>query len=362
MGTALEDAADRVDESSGVQKKAREADLMQKVEVLRDGLDKAIAGDKQALSRVFGENGCERVGRLRLVVETVHLDVYRQDPRWLHLLGVCRTIELMLRESGTFRKWRPDSRESALSKRQMVRELAEAAKKQQVEASEDSADEEFSPSRGAQPRKLAAPPAMPNLLSGSNASKKPMPNAVPVLPAPALVSEPNATNASQGYKPPEPATKASQGYAATGRGQMPTAGPSRLEGSIDPTEEISNPSAMRADITGASLPNTRSHFTRPDSFLEGWVWKKSRFLGRWKRRWLVLGPNELASFEQRGSPKPTETVQKGSVLRAYGADEEVGQNRSVCIVQGSRNYFMVCDTEEGRRLWVAKIQEVLALA
>lgn len=46
-----------------------------KVETLRDGLDAAVGGDKQALSRVFAANGCERIGRLRLVVDTVQLEV-----------------------------------------------------------------------------------------------------------------------------------------------------------------------------------------------------------------------------------------------------------------------------------------------
>lgn len=41
-----------------------------------------MSGDKTALSRVFASNGCERIGRLRLVVDTVQLEVYHMDPRW----------------------------------------------------------------------------------------------------------------------------------------------------------------------------------------------------------------------------------------------------------------------------------------
>lgn len=33
-----------------------------------------MSGDKQALSRVFADKGCERIGRLRLVVDTVQLE------------------------------------------------------------------------------------------------------------------------------------------------------------------------------------------------------------------------------------------------------------------------------------------------
>merc|ERR1719446_44387 len=101
------DAADRVDEapSGSVSKKAKEADLMKRVESVRDGLDQAVSGDKQALSRVFAANGCERIGRLRLVVDTVQLEVYHSDPRWQHLQGRAATVEGVLRELGTFRQW-----------------------------------------------------------------------------------------------------------------------------------------------------------------------------------------------------------------------------------------------------------------
>merc|ERR1719181_34756 len=69
----LERVADQVDEvaSGSVQKKAKEQDLLKKVEGIRDGLEEAVKGDKQALSRVFAANECERIGRLRLVLDTV---------------------------------------------------------------------------------------------------------------------------------------------------------------------------------------------------------------------------------------------------------------------------------------------------
>ena len=54
--------------------------------------------------------------------------------------------------------------------------------------------------------------------------------------------------------------------------------------------------------------------------LEGWVWKRSRFWKRWRRRWLVLLPEELRSFRSRQAARQrgtqaTEVVMKGSVLR-----------------------------------------------
>lgn len=65
--------------------------------------------------------------------------------------------------------------------------------------------------------------------------------------------------------------------------------------------------------------------------MEGWVWKRSRFWKRWRRRWLVLLPEELRSFRSRqaaqaatkagsaanGASGATEVVLKGSVIRVY---------------------------------------------
>jgi len=131
----IERLADLVDQALQViQKQSRETDLMKKAESIRDGLDLAVSGDKHALSRVFAANGCERIGRLRLVIDTVRLEgPYRKDPRWLHLTSVCETIENILEEMGTFRNWRPSDDDAELMQREMVREL----RRKQGEASDD---------------------------------------------------------------------------------------------------------------------------------------------------------------------------------------------------------------------------------
>ncbi|CAE7795949.1 ftsH [Symbiodinium sp. CCMP2592] len=125
---SIEDAADMVDEASAgsVQKKAKEADLMKKAESVCDVLDQAVSGDKQALSCVFADRGCEWFGRLRLVVDTVQLEAYHTDSRWKHLLSTCSTIEAVLKERGAFRPWKPSQgsgHSESLLRRAMVKEL-----------------------------------------------------------------------------------------------------------------------------------------------------------------------------------------------------------------------------------------------
>jgi hypothetical protein len=294
---AIERAADRVDEAltGGVLKGTLEAELMQHIDVVLDELDRAIEGDKQALDRMFAANGCERIGRLRLVVDTVQIEVCRQDPRWLHLLCICRTIESVLRDLGTFCKWRPDKEQAALSRRYLMRGLT----KKQHFFDEDESVESLDGKKRADRNEDANP--LSNLIT---------------------------------------------------RGRMISPGPRPYDWALDAKvdELIADPNAMRAD------PDWGYSFTRRDRVVEGWLWKKSRFLGRWRRRWLVLGLDQCSSYKNRNHFAPTEIIKTGSILRVYDADFEVGQARSFCIVTSKRNYYMVCDHDDERKQWIAEFR------
>ncbi|CAK8998270.1 unnamed protein product [Durusdinium trenchii] len=326
----IEDAADRVDEtvSGSVQKKAKEADLMKKVECVRDGLDQAVSGDKQALSRVFAAGGCERIGRLRLVVDTVQLEVYHTDPRWQHLLSKCATIEAVLKELGTFRQWKPaEGHSESLLRRAMVREL----RHRQGEDDEVPPVAETIPSSGHADRGYVAEARVDVPLP----SPVPMPAAEEPLPegeVERVDSEEDVANVFHEEAEPK---------------QVPFK-----------DEEVSDPNSVRADALDQS-GGRPLRYTHPNSILEGWVWKRSRILKRWRRRWVVLCPGELMSFKNRGLREPTEVVPAGTVLRVYSADGEVQQARCFCVVVRERNYYMVCDDESQKRAWIQEIEKTL---
>lgn len=339
---AIEDAADRVDEATAgsVQKKAKEADLMEQVTVVLNGLDQAVAGDKQALSRVFAANGCERIGRLRLVVDTVDLEVYRQDPRWLHLLGKAKTIESVLRDLGTFRQWKPPE-DSSLARRQMVREL----QRRQGKEDDDSDDVE---DEGAQ-----APGAL-NAAAFAAVQQLPMGGLGPL-------------GGSRPPPPPEPPAPAVDAAATPGSTFKEE---SDDDGAED--EEVTNPNVVRADAIDERRPNhipkasglgdtdeRNLRKTYANSLLEGWVWKRSRILKRWRRRWLVLVPERLMSFKRRNDREATEIVEAGTCQRVYDADPEVSQKKSFCVVVARRRYYMVCDDEAQKQAWLREIPKAL---
>jgi len=331
----IEDAADRVDEASkgSVQKKAKEADLMKKVEVLRDGLDQAVSGDKQALSRVFAANGCERIGRLRLVVDTVQLEIYHTDPRWKHLLSKCATIEAVLKELGTFRLWRPvEGHSSSLLKRAaIVRELRHRHGEEEVNTTDPTHPTPVPPPE--LPRKMPEVPILPKV-SQLDAD---------------LPSQDQASASVQPHPEPEPVShdivkedvppKANEAKEACRSSRTPS--------------ESADEEAERSERVRRML------YLYPTSVMEGWVWKRSRFLKMWRRRWMVLLPGQLVTLKTRGQHAPTEVIPAGSVYRVYNAEAEVQQARCFCVGIRERNYYMVCDNESQQRSWIEAIEQTL---
>mmetsp|Transcript_106371 Transcript_106371/g.297824 ORF Transcript_106371/g.297824 Transcript_106371/m.297824 type:complete len:495 (+) Transcript_106371:84-1568(+) len=365
----LEEAADRVDEAApqSVTKKAREVDLMKRVEGVRNGLDQAIRGDKQALSSVFAENGCERIGRLRLVVDTVQLDVFDKDPRWLHLANVAAAVESVLCELGAFRWWRPpvDGQHESMLRRQVVLEL----RRRQGHADPDSAGDPVSqqgaedgegqgprvglmlPIARVQREGLPPPPLQGLLPPGSDLLSKfqarpsdidAVPHAVAEAHAPARQHDCSAGRSPRGIPPELRAGRAT----------------------IDPDSVRRREDRLRRRRQGlVGRLEGREHGGGLGAILEGWVWKRSQHLKKWRRRWLVLTPDHFATYRTSTQGGYTERVEKGSVVSIYNADNEVLQARCFCVQAVQKRAFatrmvrlyMVCDDEAQKEDWMTSI-------
>jgi len=350
----FEEAADRVDEApgGGVQKKGREFDLLKKVEGFRDGLDQAVSGDKQALSRVFAANSCERICRLRLVLDTVQLETYRRDPRWLDLRNMCASVEAVLKQLGTFKQWQPpdDVEHSSMLRRVMVRELRIRqgyAADEEVDANALQGDIVSVPPPVATQRPVSA---SSGILSDTQAA---------IITA-ALAPVPVASMQSPPPLPPPVETPVPTlvGDISGATNNGCEGEDAAAEGDADAEdEEVTNPNAALASALDSNPPGGSTH---PGSILEGWVWKRSRFLKRWRRRWLVLLPRGLMSFKRRNDPVATETVTPGTVLRVYNADSEVLQTRCFAVALPRRTHYMVCDDESQKQAWMREITRTLS--
>jgi len=365
---SLERSADQVDEqkSGSVQKKAKEQDLLKKVEGVRDGLEEAVKGDKTALSRVFAENGCERIGRLRLVLDTVQLEVYKRDDRWVHLRKMARTVECVLREVGSFRLWKPsEGEDTAMMRRQMVWELR---KRQGGEGDEGMLDEDWESGQAVEeapkPRSTAVD-ALRNRMEAQGFN----PLAGLSGPADPLAGGYGGPREAAPAPMPDPAPyeEEEEGSEEEDPGDARPGGGGGEDLSKYEDEEVANPLLTPAappghadDMgLGKSEEARRMHYTRADSVLEGWVWKRSRFLKKWRRRWIVLTKSALESLKQRGAAKATESIEAGSVHRVYSADGEVQMARCFCVVGNKRSFFMVCDDEAQKSEWIRQVSNVL---
>eukprot|EP00747_Dinoflagellata_sp_TGD_P166024 gnl/TRDRNA2_/TRDRNA2_188196_c0_seq1.p1 gnl/TRDRNA2_/TRDRNA2_188196_c0~~gnl/TRDRNA2_/TRDRNA2_188196_c0_seq1.p1 ORF type:complete len:472 (-),score=116.14 gnl/TRDRNA2_/TRDRNA2_188196_c0_seq1:59-1474(-) len=350
---SLEDAADRVDEAprATVLKKSREVDLLKKVESMRDGLEQAISGDKQALSRVFAAQNCERIGRLRLVIDTVQLEVYQTDERWLHLRRMADAIESVLREMGTFRQWKPSetAEHASLARRMMVYELqrrqgghAEDLPMPSVGNAQDTAqlEHERKAGRASGYGGGVDEAAASMFLAGLK------PRVASGVEDPLASRTGAAADADEGSDDNE-----AEEAVADPRGRLPSD-----FAEADPQKG----SSASTDAAEGEERRRRRRGNDPDTLMEGWVWKRSRHLKLWRRRWLVLNNEYLVSYKTRSDSAPTEIITAGSVLRVSSADAETQQSKSFCVVTARRSYFMVSDDNAQRDEWVSLVDKTLS--
>jgi len=291
----------------------------------------------------------------------VALEVYREDHRWLHLENIAATVESVLKELGTFRAWRPreDSDDASMVRRQMVREL-----RHRHGSDQSGGDTAMDGSGGAG---TGAPQ-----IGRIHHEGLPPPPLQGLLPPPAEAWSPSPVEAQPKIEPQLQPPPPPDGGGADDAG-----GGGGAEEDWD--EEVTDPNAVRASApddkrrgsgtlaTSGETGGRRLRYIYPDSLLEGWVWKRSKHLKKWRRRWLVLMPDHFATYKARSPGGATERVDKGSVVRIYSADSDVLQAKCFCVVSEQRkvftvkpvSFFMVCDDEAQKLEWMREIAKVL---
>jgi len=233
----LEGAVEHINDAppGTVQKQAKEADFMSKVEAMRDCLSELIAGDKRSLSRIFEANSSDRLQRLRCVLANAQLETYARDSRFVQLKALASSVESVL---------------ESLS------------------------------------------------CSSSPAARR---------------RRSNRMN-SQGFSDGEES----------------------------------------ASITTASEMEPGHPTFYGDSILEGWLLKQSRYLKRWRRRYLVLTASSLASYRSPGNGRATEIVSITEFRGARNVDGSVKDN-AFCVESSQRCYLLVCDDGMERAKWLRAI-------
>jgi hypothetical protein len=126
-------------------------------------------------------------------------------------------------------------------------------------------------------------------------------------------------------------------------------------------EAVDNPSSFRAappDVFCCDI-SARPRYLYPKSIMEGWVWKRSRFLKQWRRRFLALSPSVLSSFRAAGDEKPTETIRAIGFQDVFSCDDVEGTEGAFTIATTMRTFHIVCDSVQCKEAWIRAISEGL---
>jgi len=95
-----------------------------------------------------------------------------------------------------------------------------------------------------------------------------------------------------------------------------------------------------------------------DIVKSGFLLKQSKFFKQWKRRWFVLTPQHLCSYEQENghmASAPTEQLLLQSCSTVRGADEEVGRPNAFKVESADRTFYLIAETSQDKEAWIGTI-------
>lgn len=97
------------------------------------------------------------------------------------------------------------------------------------------------------------------------------------------------------------------------------------------------------------------------------MWKESKTLKRWRRRWGVLTTSSLSFFKQPGDEQATESLRAGEVLSVTLCTEKDGQHskevRLVIREAGGadpRDMYLAFDDDASKSAWAVDIEQNLS--
>lgn len=125
-----------------------------------------------------------------------------------------------------------------------------------------------------------------------------------------------------------------------------------------------------------SLPQD-SQQTNTVKVLEGWVWKQSRFMKKWRRRWMTVTQGSIEWQARAGEGKSnaltlyflenlkqskeetTETVDIEAVVDVVNVDNEpTAAGRCFSVNTNNKSITLICDSAERKAEWMNHIQTV----
>eukprot|EP00920_Eleutheroschizon_duboscqi_P030200 GHVT01073170.1.p1 GENE.GHVT01073170.1~~GHVT01073170.1.p1 ORF type:complete len:131 (-),score=22.74 GHVT01073170.1:1011-1403(-) len=94
-----------------------------------------------------------------------------------------------------------------------------------------------------------------------------------------------------------------------------------------------------------------------DVVIEGWLRKQSRFLKNWRKRWVVLTKDVLATYKSPdyGHGHPTEYLQLHDCSSVKSAEEEIDRPNAFRVDTANRVFLLLADTTAEKETWIGHI-------
>ena len=91
---------------------------------------------------------------------------------------------------------------------------------------------------------------------------------------------------------------------------------------------------------------------------KGWLFKRSRFMKKWRRRYTVITKTQLMTFDSENiNEAPTEILYIKYCNGVKSAEEETNKENSLCIDYQGTLFYFYADSAEEKTKWIGIISK-----
>ena len=99
-------------------------------------------------------------------------------------------------------------------------------------------------------------------------------------------------------------------------------------------------------------------------YKEGWLYKQSRYLKTWRKRWGVLTRTHLYTYKMeqeyllKGPGCFTENIEWNDISKVRSANDDIGIENSFILItrKDKTKFYFYCDFEKEKKDWTKSIQ------
>eukprot|EP01068_Selenidium_serpulae_P007489 Selendium_serpulae@DN4726_c0_g1_i3.p1 len=96
--------------------------------------------------------------------------------------------------------------------------------------------------------------------------------------------------------------------------------------------------------------------TYEEPIKQGWLLKKSRYIGDWRRRWVVLTRSTICAYKNKGAyEKPTEIIFMNECNTVKSAEDDVHKENSFRVDAKDRIFYFVAEHAQDKESWIGHI-------